>query len=85
MLLRLSWSLMILNAAGGAILLKYLYSGEYRHLGGLRWLLWVLAFLPIVGMAMNVMGVQGTIRQVIGYAMIGSAVWGFIFWLHAQR
>lgn len=94
MIWTVTYVLMGLNALGGFLLLVLLRNGSRPYLAGIRWMLRLLACIPLVGVVLNLVQASGTVpltlmsplRICIGYTLLGAAVWGFVGWLvHRQK
>ena len=91
-MITLSYVLMGFNAAGGFLLLFLLHNGTRPSLVGIRWCLRILAYIPLVGVCLNLvqqsqiipLEILSPIRLCIGYTLLGTAIWGFIVWLLQQ-
>ena len=91
-MMMLSYSLMAINLFGAGLLLFFLRNGLRPDLAGIRWMLRILALIPMVGVTFNlliafeVVTLAGIalIRICVGYILIGSAIWGFVFWLQRR-
>ena len=91
-MMTLSYMLMGFNAAGGFLLLFLLKNGRRPSLVGLRWCLRLLAFLPLMGILLNLiqqsqmipLAIFSPIRLCIGYTLLGTAIWGLVVWFLRQ-
>ena len=91
-MMHLSYSLMAINLFGAGLLLFFLRNGLRPDLAGIRWMLRILALIPIAGVTFNlliafeVVTLAGIalVRICVGYVLIGSAIWGFVFWLQRR-
>ena len=92
-MITLSYVLMGFNAAGGFLLLFLLKNGTRPSLVGIRWCLRILAYIPLVGIVLNLiqqsqiipLAVFSPIRICLGYTLLGIAIWGFVVWLLRQK